>query len=202
MATATPIDRAGVLAQSASFARGRRDAALKKEITARMRIITVNSQPYTVINGKDFAVYRWFAPGQHGPLFIQVAGRTALTRDDLPSDDWFVIPGRDRGHRLATAWRKPWFDYRLDATRKLAFLGGSTEGSFYLALRYLVRRFGLAVSETELATMSGTFAGGGDLPYPHVWSIADDLALSSAKLVTLDVPSYWDADDARRVFAA
>ena len=167
-----------------------------------MRIITVNSQPYTVINGKDFAVYRWFAPGQHGPLFIQVAGRTALTRDDLPSDDWFVIPGRDRGHRLATAWRKPWFDYRLDATRKLAFLGGSTEGSFYLALRYLVRRFGLAVSETELATMSGTLAGGGDLPYPHVWSVADDLALSSAKLVTLDVPSYWDADDARGVFAA
>ena len=26
-----------------------------------MRTITVNSQPYTVINGKDFAVYRWFA---------------------------------------------------------------------------------------------------------------------------------------------
>lgn len=167
-----------------------------------MRIIKVNSQPYTVINGKDFAVYRWFAPGQHGPLFIQVAGRTALTRDDLPSDDWVVIPGRDRGHRLATAWRKPWFDYRLDATRKLAFLGGSTDGSYYLALRYLARRFGLAVSEPELAAKSGELGTAADLPLPHVWGAADDLALSRAKLVTLDVPSYWEQDDAARIFAA
>jgi hypothetical protein len=29
-----------------------------------------------------------------------------------------------------------------------------------------------------------------------------DLALSGAKLVTLDVPSYWDAEDAARLFAA
>ena len=167
-----------------------------------MRIIKVNSQPYTVINGKDFAVYRWFAPGQHGPLFIQVAGRTALSRDDLPSDDWVVLPSRDRGYRLATAWRKPWFDYRVDATRKLAFLGGSTEGSYYLALRYLARRFGLTLTETDLATRSSVLAGTGDPPYPHVWGAAEDLALSPAKLVTLDVPSYWAPDDAARVFAA
>lgn len=163
-----------------------------------MRIINVNSQPYTVINGKDFAVYRWFAPGQHGPLFIQVTGRTALSREDLPTDDWVVLPGRDRGHRLATAWRKPWFDYRLDATRKLAFLGASTEGSFYLALRYLARRFGFTSTETELATKSAEFMGRTDLPYANVLDRADDLALSGAQLVTLDVPSYWDQDEAQR----
>jgi hypothetical protein len=167
-----------------------------------LRIITVNSQPYTVINGKDFAVYRWFAPGQHGPLFIQVAGRTALSREDLPSDDWVVLSGKDRGHRLATAWRKPWFDYRLDATRKLAFLGGSTEGSYFLALRYLSRRFGFTFSETDLAVKSAEFATRSDLPYPHVMDQSNDLALSGAKLVTLDVPSYWDQDDAVRLFAA
>ena len=166
-----------------------------------MRIITVNSQPYTVINGKDFAVYRWFAPGQHGPLFIQVAGRTALARTDLPTDDWVVLPGRDRGHRLATAWRKPWFDYRLDATRKLAFLGASTEGSFFLALRYLARRFGLTLTETELAGKSGELSLAAQ-PFPHVMDRADDLALSRTKLVLLDVPSYWQQDDAARLFAA
>lgn len=167
-----------------------------------MRIIKVNSQPYTVINGKDFAVYRWFAPGQHGPLFIQVAGRTALAREDLPTDDWVVIPGRDRGHRLATAWRKPWFDYRLDATRKLAFLGGSTEGSFYLALRYLVRRFGFTYTETELATMSAEFMNRTELPYANVIGCAEDLALSRSQLVTLDVPSYWEEDEAQRFLTA
>lgn len=167
-----------------------------------MRIINVNSQPYTVINGKDFAVYRWFAPGQHGPLFIQVAGRTGLARADLPTDDWVVLPGRDRGHRLATAWRKPWFDYRLDATRKLAFLGASTEGSFYLALRYLARRFGFTYTETELATKSAEFTGRTDLPSPNVIDRADDFALSRTQIVTLDVPSYWDQDDAQRFLAA
>ena len=167
-----------------------------------MRIIKVNSQPYTVINGKDFAVYRWFAPGQHGPLFIQVAGRTALAREDLPTEDWVVIPGRDRSHRLATAWRKPWFDYRLDATRKLAFLGGSTEGSIFLALRYLSRRFGFTYTDAELATKSVEFMTRRDLPYANVIDRADDLALSGTQLVTLDVPSYWDQDDVTRLFAA
>ena len=167
-----------------------------------MRIIKVNAQPYTVINGKDFAVYRWFAPGQHGPLFIQVAGRTGLTREDLPSDDWIVLPGRDRGHRLATAWRKPWFDYKPDATRRLAFLGGSTEGSFFLALRYLARRFGFTETDADLAAKSAELAGRTDLPYPHVIERAADLALSPSSLVLLDVPSYWEQDDAERFLAA
>jgi hypothetical protein len=167
-----------------------------------MRIIRINAQPYTVINGKDFAVYRWFAPGQHGPLFIQVAGRTALTREDLPSDDWMVVSGKDRGHRLATAWRKPWFDYRMDASRKLAFLGGTTEGSYFLALRYLARRFGLALSEIELAARSGELANRHDRPFGHVMDDSEDLALTKTKLVTLDVPSYWESDDAARLFAA
>ena len=167
-----------------------------------MRLITIRSKPYTVINGKDFAVYRWFAPPQHGPLFIQVSGRTALTREDLPSDDWMVFPARDRGHRLATAWRKPWFDYKLDAARKLAFLGASAEGSFYLALRYLIRRFGLTLTETDLAARSGDLAARPTLPYPHLIDRTTDLALSSSHLVTLDVPFHWEADDASRFFAA
>lgn len=167
-----------------------------------MRIIRINSQPYAVINGKDFAVYRWFAPGQHGPLFVQLAGRTVLSREDMPSEDWVVLPGKDRGHRLATAWRKPWFDYRMDATRKLAFLGGSTEGSYFLALRYLARRFGFTFTDTDLAAKSGELAGRQERPYPHVLDDVADVALTRVKLVTLDVPSYWDADDAARLFAA
>lgn len=167
-----------------------------------MRLITVNSQPYTVINGKDFAVYRWFAPSQHGPLFIQVAGRTGLSREDLPTEDWVVLPGRDRGHRLATAWRKPWFDYRPDATRKLAFLGGSTEGSFFLALRYLARRFGVALRDADLAAVATEFANGRTSPFAHVFDRTADLALSRTQLVTLEVPSHWTPDEAARLLAA
>jgi len=79
-----------------------------------VRIITIQKRPYTVINGKDFAVYRWFEPDRHGPIFIQVAGRTSLSREDLPTDDWIVVPGRAGTHRLATAWRKRWLAYSSD----------------------------------------------------------------------------------------
>lgn len=158
-----------------------------------MRIITIQRKPYTVINGKDFAVYRWFAPGSHGPIFIQVGGRTALSRDDLPTDDWVVLPGRDRGHRLATAWRKPWFDYKPDATRKLAFLGASTSGSFYLGLRYLVRRFGVSADEVTIAARASDLATGIDAPYGFIFTKTRDTALTATELVTLDVPSYFDA---------
>ena len=167
-----------------------------------MHLVHIQKRPYTVINGKDFAVYRWFAPGQHGPLFIQVAGRTALAREDLPTEDWVVLPGRDRGHRLATAWRKPWFDYKLDATRKLAFLGGSTEGSFFLALRYIVRRFGFTCTEAELATKSAEFTSRVELPHAYVLDRAEDLALTRTHLVTLDIPSHWDQNDAQQFLGA
>jgi hypothetical protein len=167
-----------------------------------VRIITIHNKPYTVINGKDFAVYRWFEPSRHGPVFLQVAGRTALSREDLPTDDWIVLSGRDHGHRIATAWRKPWFDYKLDAVRKLAFVGGSTEGSFYLALRYLVRRFGLIASPADLATWSGELAQRAALPYAHVIDRSVDSGLTDTRLVTLDIPAHWERDDGTRFLDA
>ena len=164
-----------------------------------MRIITIQKRPYTVINGKDFAVYRWFEPDRHGPLFIQVAGRTTLAKEDLPTDDWIVIAGRSGSHRIATAWRKPWFDYKPDATRKLAFLGASTEGSLYLALRYVVRRTGLTIEESGIAQRASALLASETLPYYLQRSA--DAGLSAADLVTLDLPSGFDAYDATRLLA-
>ena len=159
-----------------------------------MHIVTIAKRPYTVINGKDFAVYRWFEPDRHGPLFVQLAGRTALAREDLPSDDWIVIPGRAGSHRIATAWRKPWFDYKPDAARKLAFLGASTEGSLYLALRYIARRLAVAVEETAVAARASELLAGADLPY--YLRRSDDRGLSASALITLDLPSTFDRADA------
>lgn len=158
-----------------------------------MRIITIQKRPYTVINGKDFAVYRWFEPDRHGPIFLQVAGRTSLAKEDLPTDDWIVLQTRAGSTRVSTAWRKPWFDYKLDATRKLAFLGASTAGSFYLALRYLVRRFGVTADEGTIATRTSDLASGIDAPFGFIFEKARDAALTGTELVTLDVPSYFDA---------
>ena len=164
-----------------------------------MHLITISKRPYTVINGKDFAVYRWHEPERHGPIFIQVAGRTSLAREDLPTDDWILVPGRSGTQRLATAWRKPWFDYKLDATRKLAFLGASTEGSLYLALRYVARRFGVSIEDPDIVRGSTALLSSDALPY--YLQRSRDAALSGVDLITADLPSTFDRDDAARLLA-
>lgn len=164
-----------------------------------MHIITIAKRPFTVINGKDFAVYRWFEPERHGPIFIQVAGRTGLATEDLPTDDWIVKSGRAGSHRIATAWRKQWFDYRSDATRKLAFLGASTEGSLFLALRYLVRRFGVTADESLIASRCAELLSVDALPY--YLQRSTDRGLSASDLVTLDIPSSFDRDDTTHLLA-
>ena len=158
-----------------------------------MHFVHIQKRPYCIINGKDFACTRWHEPQRHGPIFIQVAGRTQLTKEDLPTDDWIVLQSRAGTTRVSTAWRKPWFDYKLDATRKLAFLGASTPGSYYLALRYLIRRFGVSTDEVTIASRSADLANGIDAPYGFVFEKSRDAALTQTELVTLDVPSYFDA---------
>jgi hypothetical protein len=158
-----------------------------------MHLVHIQKRPYIVINGKDFAVYRFFEPGRHGPLFLQVAGRTQLTKEDLPTDDWIVLQTRAGTARVSTAWRKPWFDYKLDATRKLAFLGPSTSGSYYLALRYLVRRFGVTVDEGTIAARAADLATGVGAADASIFERAHDRALTEIELVTLELPSYFDA---------
>jgi hypothetical protein len=167
-----------------------------------MHLVHIQKRPYTVINGKDFAVYRFFEPGRHGPLFLQVAGRTQLTKEDLPTDDWIVLQTRAGTTRVSTAWRKPWFDYKLDATRKLAFLGGSTEGSYYLALRYIVRRFGVTTDEATIAERASDLTNGIGLPYNSIFEKTHDAALTETDLVTLDLPSLFDASAAEQLFGA
>jgi hypothetical protein len=167
-----------------------------------MHLVHIQKRPYTVINGKDFAVYRFFEPGRHGPLFLQVAGRTKLTKEDLPTDDWIVLQTRAGTTRVSTAWRKPWFDYKLDATRKLAFLGGSTEGSYYLALRYIVRRFGITTDEATIAGRASDLTNGIDLPFTFMFEKTRDAALTETDLVTLDLPSFFDASTAEQLFVA
>ena len=164
-----------------------------------MHLVSIRDRPCAVINGKDFAVYRWFDGGRNGPLFVQVAGRTSLAKEDLPNSDWVVKNGRDGSHRITTAWRHPWFDYRVDAARKLAFLGGSPAGSLFLALQYLARRFGHDADTRTLTGRAADLAITWDIPGPHVLEQYQDRGLTDSVLLVLDLPSYFDADDAARI---
>ncbi|MEO6325935.1 MAG: hypothetical protein ABIT01_01335 [Thermoanaerobaculia bacterium] len=165
-----------------------------------MHLFAIGGRPYAVINGKDYAVYRWFDPGRSGPVFVQVAGRTALAKEDLPNSDWVVVGGRDGSHRIATAWRHPWFDYRVDAARKLAFLAGSTPGSLFLALQYVARRFGAITEPAALAVRARAITENWDVPGRRLTPIRDQ-GLTESALVVLDLPSHFDGDDAARLLA-
>ncbi len=164
-----------------------------------MHLVSIRDRPYAVINGKDYVVYRWFDGGRSGPLFLQVAGLTALAKEDLPNNDWVVKGGRDGQHRITTAWRHPWFDYRVDAARKLAFLGASLSGSLFLALQYLARRFGHPADTRTLAARAEDLAVTWDIPGPRVLDRHQDRGLTDGVLLVLDLPSYFGADHAARV---
>ena len=166
-----------------------------------MHLVTISGRPYAVINGKDYAVYRWYEQGRSGPLFLQVAGRTALTKEDLPHSDWVVVGGRDGSHRIATAWRHPWFDYRVDAARKLAFLGASTPGSLFLALQYVARRFGAVTDAAALAARARALTESWDVVGRRLEPIRDQ-GLTQSSLVVLDLPSHFDGEDASRLLSS
>ena len=159
-----------------------------------MHLVRIHDRPYAVINGKDYAVYRWYEPGQSGPLFLQVTGRTALAKEDLPNSDWVVVGGRAGSYRMATAWRHPWFDYRVDAARKLAFLGASTSGSLFLALQYVARRFGAVTDSAALAARARAIAESWDVPGRRLEPVRDQ-GLTEGALVVLDLPSHFDSED-------
>lgn len=164
-----------------------------------MHLISIRDRPYAVINGKDYAVYRWFDGGRNGPLFIQVAGRTALAKEDLPNSDWMIKASRDSSHRVATAWRHPWFDYRVDAARRLAFLGGTPAGSLFLVLQYVARRFGSPAETSDLAARARDLDATWDIPGPHIVDMYHDRGLTDGVLLVLDLPSWYGAEHAARL---
>jgi len=161
-----------------------------------MQMIPIGGKPYAVINGKDFAVYRWFDSGRAGPIFLQVAGRTPLHKEDLPTDDWKVVTSGDRSSRVWTAWRHPWFDTRLDSRRRLAFLGASSAGSLFLAFRYLTKRFGFLADEATLATRAAAIVRHWDAPFLHALESIPDAGLTDQALILLDPDSLREAEDA------
>ena len=69
---------------------------MKKETTDAA--IRTRGKPYIDINGKVFFLIRGFGTDRDKPstsfVFVQVTGRYALSKTDLPNDNWRVIARR------------------------------------------------------------------------------------------------------------
>jgi len=161
-----------------------------------MNILTIGGKPYAAINGKDFAVLRWFDIGRTGPIFCQVAGRTPLHKEDLPTDDWKLVTSGTGTTRVWTAWRSPWFDAKLDTRRRLAFLGASTSGSVFLAFRYLTTRYGLLADEITLTHRATVLLVSWEAPFLYAVNRVADRGLTKDDLIILDLDCLDDAASA------
>jgi len=152
-----------------------------------MNLLSIGGKPYAAINGKDFAVLRWFDAGRSGPIWLQLAGRTPLQKEDLPTDDWKVVTTGSGTARVWTAWRHSWFDAKPETRRRLAFLGASTAGSVFLAFRYLTSRFGLLADEATLTARATALVQSWEAPFIYAVDRVADRGLTDHDLIVLDL---------------
>jgi len=97
------------------------------------------------INGKSYFLVRGHKSYRSSEfVFVQVTGSTPLRKEDMPSKDWEVFVSRVGKDRIWTAYKRPLFLYTTERQDPhLMFVGASELGSYYLALRYLARRYGI-----------------------------------------------------------
>lgn len=148
------------------------------------------------INGKDYFLIRAYGIGWDKFILIQVSGRTPLKKEDLPTKDWEVLASKVGDSRVWTAYHKGYFAYETERQDPaLAFLGATTEGSYYLALRYLAEKFRIAVNDLHRA--AHLYATG--QARSCYLKRCQDLGNSGEDLVLLEFDSYLDADEASRI---
>jgi hypothetical protein len=116
------------------------------------------------INGKDYYLVRGYSrSGGDNFLFVQVTGSTPLRKEDMPNKDWTVMSSRIGEGRVWTAYRRPWFQYQMEReSPNLAFVGASDLGSYYLALRFLERRYKIGVNDKDLVAVARRVYGDKD----------------------------------------
>ena len=103
------------------------------------------------INGKDYFLLRGYKVDHGKFIFVQVAGKTPLHKEDMPTKDWEIIQTKAGGRKVWTAYKKAYFKYDAETDNlELAFVGATTRGSYFLALRWLARKCHHEISDEAL----------------------------------------------------
>jgi hypothetical protein len=99
-----------------------------------MRPFEVDGSKYVRINGKSFYLLRGYKIRYDKFIFVQVFGRAALTKDDLPEKNWELVSTKGAEGRVYTAWKPGFFD---GSNETRLFLGTTKEASLRLLLAAL-----------------------------------------------------------------
>jgi len=164
-----------------------------------MHVYEHGGKKFISINGKDYFLIRGYQNSRGNLIFVQVSGKTPLNKEDLTNNSWGLIRSKAGKDRAWTAFNKSYFRYDQEADeKKLAFIGASTEGSCFLALKWLNEKFNLKLEPKVLARVAEQYAN--QKVSSHELQMLRDKGNTGAKAVLLEISSYFDESDALKIF--
>ena len=163
-----------------------------------MQLFEHQGEKYISINGKDYFLLRGYRINYRKFIFVQVTGKTPLNKEDLPSKAWEIICTRAGGKRVWTAFIKSHFAYESKKqSGKLAFVGGSTHGSYFIVLKILALRWKFKLEEKELFEIARQYASGERSHYRL--EKCPDMGNSDVDLILLDFGGCFDETILNRI---
>lgn len=143
------------------------------------------------INGKDYFLLRGYKKDWNRFILIQVSGNTPLNKEDMPTKDWEILRSKANSERVYTAYVKSYFNYETKREHPtLAFLGASTVGSYFIALKHIARRFNLNSQDQEIYNMALKYAKR-EIESRHIERL-HDLGSSKTDLITVEFGYFFD----------
>ena len=106
-----------------------------------MRPFEVEGSKYIRINGKSFFLLRAYTIRYDKFIFVQVFGRGALTKDDLPEKNWEITVTKGPEGKVYTAWKPGFFD---GSNETQVFVGATSDASLRLLLAQLAPQLDIA----------------------------------------------------------
>ena len=157
-----------------------------------------HGRKFISINGKDYFLVRGFQSDRNKFIFIQLSGKTPLNKEDLPNGDWSILRTRTGKQRIWTAFSKSYFRYQQDQEeRKLLFIGANSQGSCYLALRWLARSFNQTITEETLLELAKSYST--EKVSIYRLKLLDDQGNLQEKAALLDLDSRLNNEDAEKI---
>jgi len=163
-----------------------------------MKLFSYDGKNYIYINGKDYFLLRGYQTDYGKFIFVQVSGATSLNKEDLPGTDWSLLKTLMGKQRIWTAYAKRYFNYDQEGNDfKVGFLGLSTEGSYFLALRWLAQRFKFQISPEKLSKIAEAYVSGENYNY-HLKSL-HDLGNSNVDMVVFESGYSFEEEDFKSI---
>ena len=116
-----------------------------------MEIFDYKGKKYISINGKDYFLIRGYEKSYRKLIFIQVAGSTPLRKEDMPNKEWEILKTKSGKRNVWTAYVTKYFKYDTERENPcLCFLGATTLASYFIALKFIAKKFNLKIEDEQL----------------------------------------------------